>query len=164
MALEKSLWGWLAKARPVLADRLHMQRVENSIEGSGDVEGFYTEAMPELAPGGDFVSFWLELKSEERPARPSTPVRFDLRKREKQIEFMRKRYVMGGAAYWLLQVGSYSERMIYLAPGDYGAALAKGVCEGQLAASCCNYGIFNKNSLPADVFKQVLKCHLKRYR
>lgn len=102
MTLESSLWTWLKQAREKLRD-LHMNRVENVIAGGmPDVEG--------KLQGGR--QFWIELKVAIRvPVLPSTVVRF--RTRDKQSTWLRRRWLVGGNAFMLLQVGP--ER--FLIPG-----------------------------------------------
>jgi len=158
MSRESSLWSWLAKARRALADDLHMERIENLLgAGTPDVEGF----LRTTHRGAGFVlksTFWLELKSSERPARSSTPIRFKLKGREAQIEFMRRRWELGGNAFWLLQVGSGPDRRLYLAPGDAGAQLLHGVTESELAVLCAHTGNFPKNVSPEAILKRVIEC------
>lgn len=169
MARESSLWAWLAKARLEFGPALQINRVENSLmSGMPDVEG-YLKLPDEMRGGfvhnGPFAvsppnegAFWLELKSEERPARPTTPIRFKLRDRDAQIEFMRHRWELGGNAFWFLQVGSYAERRLYLAPGDCGKELARGVTESELAFICCHSGIFTKRFFYVEILKRVIQC------
>ena len=155
MARESSLWKWLSKARLALPDTLQIERVENSIAaGFPDVDGF-------LAPAG---AFQIELKSTERPARPATPVRFALRGREKQIEYMRKRWELGGNAFFLLQVGSGSDRILYLAPGNIGAELQRGITEMALAIACLRTGIFKSPISQKDILERITSCRLSPYR
>lgn len=119
MARESQLWTSLAVAKIRLRERLHMNRVENwATPGTPDVEGFLE--------GMGFFQY--ELKSSMRPMKGG-PVRFDFRKREKQIEYMRRRWTIGGACFFLLQVGHGHGRWIYLVPGDQGEALKSGVTE-----------------------------------
>lgn len=164
MTRESSLWSWLKKARVTLGpNALHMERIENSIgAGTPDVEGyvsfpetFVLTATIQLPNEGQF---WLELKSEERPARTTTPIRFKLRDREKQIEWMKHRWWIGGNAFWLLQVGSGSERMLYLAPGSSGKKLKQGLTESELLVLCCNSGIFRTTISPERILKRVIQC------
>ncbi len=175
MARESSLWKWLSKARDELRERVDLRRVEDAISaGFPDVDGFFlAERGP--PPGShawieDVVlydvpfGFKLELKSEVRPARPATPIRFKLDKRVAQIEFMRKRYAMGEAAYFLLQVGEANDRMLYLAPGDAGARLKAGMTESELALLCAteNGMVFNKTVKPALVIERIRTCFNRR--
>jgi hypothetical protein len=151
MARESSLWKWLSKARLELPDKLQFERVENSLgAGFPDVDGF-------LAPHG---AFQLELKSTERPARPATAIRFALRGREAQIAYMRKRWELGGNAFFLLQVGSAADRLLYLAPGNLGEKLKAGIVESALAAECVYTGIFNHPFSRQDILKRVTTCRL----
>lgn len=122
MARESQLWKSLSQARLILRERLHMHRVENlATPGSPDVEGF-------LEGMGHFE---FELKSAARPVRDG-PVRFDMEDREKQIEYMRRRWAIGGACFWLLQVGSGASRQVYMLEGDAGPAIKAGLTEDQL--------------------------------
>lgn len=154
MARESSLWKWLAKARLELEDALHFQRIENAIAaGFPDVEGYLTTN----DASGAFV---IELKSQDRPARSSTPVRFKLKGRDKQIEFMETRWRLGGNAFWLLQVGSGPERRLYLAPGDLGPRLKTGLTESELAVECVTGSgmVFPKTVRPRDILESVITC------
>lgn len=130
MTRESSLWNWLKKGAKLLRDELHICRVENStMKGMPDVEGKYKHG----------EQFWTELKSAERPARSTTPIRFKVREREAQIEWLTKRYELGGHTYLLLQVGSGPERAIYLISGRFSAAVYRGLTEDHLQdLSCCN--------------------------
>jgi hypothetical protein len=178
MARESSLWKWLAKARDELRDRVDLRRVEDAIgAGFPDVDG-YLRGVPDVAvqfhskaereeyerESRWVFGFKLELKSEVRPARAATPIRFKVEKRAAQIEFMRKRYVMGEAAYFLLQVGEGADRMLYLAPGDCGARLKQGLTESELAVLCAteNGMVFNKSFKPAAVIERIRTCYKRR--
>ena len=164
MTLESNLWGWLRGARRELGATLHINRVENGVmAGMPDVEGFLH------IPGGKgevatIGQFWLELKSSERPARPTTPVRFSLRDREAQIEWMRTRWNIGANAFWLLQVGSGTERRLYLARGDLGERLKAGMTETELFAEVATYGFLGSKLSPGQVIKQVVTCRMKSFR
>lgn len=149
MAREAQLSAWLMKAR---GDDVQITRVEN-LCGAGfpDVDGY---------AGG---AFQIELKSTKRPARGSTPLRFALRGREAQIEYLRKRWSLGGAAFFLLQVGSGADRVLYLAPGDLGDRLREGLTESELALECAPWGVF-KRTTPAEVIKRVVECRSNPYR
>jgi hypothetical protein len=167
MALESSLWTWLAKARVALGDALHMERVENLLgAGTPDVEGFVSfEPLPYPNERLPFRGqFHLELKSSERPVRPMTPVRFKLRNREKQIAFMRRRWELGGNAFFLLQVGSASERFLYLAPGDLGARLQAGITESDLALACLKTGVWSgrRDLSQVDILKRSIQCRVRQ--
>lgn len=183
MALEKSLWAWLAKGRVELGRALDMERVENLLgAGTPDVEGFYClgcicppemrstmrrvlgcehcRAIRDGLPSAS--AFQLELKAAERPARTSTPVRFKLRGRDKQIEHMRRRWELGANAFFLLQVGSASERRLYLAPGSLGPSLLKGMTEAELAVSCLTTGVWSGLKIShVDLFKRVIQCRVR---
>ncbi len=167
MALESSLWKWLRTAACGSFDmNVDMIRVENLI-GSGfpDVDGFVrTFAKLEEREVITTLSFKLELKSSLRPARPATRVRFKLKDRDEQILFMKNRFDMGEAAYFLLQVGEYAERSIYLAPGDCGLQLREGVTESELAVLCAteNGFVFPRNVKSLDIIKGVLICCNRR--
>lgn len=155
MALESSLWAWLKKARVQCGDALHMERIEDLFGGIPDVEGY-------LHLNRCQGQFWLELKSKERPWRETTPIRFPLKKREKQIEFMGRRWAVGGNAFWLLQVGSGGHRRLYLAPGDMGPILANGLPEFELANHCEPYGYFGNKVSPVDILGRVVTCRKER--
>lgn len=136
MARESGLWSWLAKARLHFKLSLHMHRIENPVSpGMPDVEGFLSiEAFAHSPPSSARLShgqFWLELKSASRPVRAKTPVRFKMR--PKQVEWARRRWKLGGACYWLLQVGDGGARRIYMLPGHAGADIDRGLTEVELS-------------------------------
>lgn len=121
MTKENNLWKWLSKVRFELKADLHICRVENStMKGMPDVEGH-------LRGHGQF---WIELKSAKRPARASTPIRFPTR--DEQVEWLQKRWKIGGAAWMLCQVGSASEAKRYLISGGYAAEVHEGMTEERL--------------------------------
>lgn len=147
MALESSLWKWLAKARQ--SSNLDMNRVENFI-GSGfpDVEGY-------LAGHG---SFTFELKSAARPARTNSRVPFKIR--TDQIEWNKRRWSVGGSAMFLCQVGDGSERRVYALPGYIGALLKSGMTEERIRAAALNAECFIGPLDPLDVIVTSLaKAH-----
>lgn len=157
MALERSLWAWLKKARLVFGAALHMERVENSVgAGFPDVEGY----LQTDEHGGQFA---LELKSSERPVRNTTPVRFKFRNREAQIEWMAQRWRLGGNAFFLLQVGSGPDRILYLVPGDHGELLARGVIEAQLAVFALSAGVFAGKAISQkDILIRAVTCRQRQ--
>ena len=121
MAKESSLSKWLMNARKHFRKDLHMCRVENStMRGMPDVEGY-------LRKGGQF---WIELKSADRPARASTPVRFPTR--GEQASWLTKRWYLGGKAWMLCQVGAGHDRKLYLIAGSYAWEVHDGCTEEQL--------------------------------
>lgn len=156
MARETSLWDWLAKARKQVAPGvLHMNRVENYVEaGMADVDGYLN--LPDYA--GEFN---LELKSEERPARSETPLRFKVR--DAQVSWNNARWALGANNFWLLQVGSGSSRTLYLAPGDLGKRLQKGMHEAELAVECIKTGIFKSPHSQLDILKKAITCRANKY-
>lgn len=171
MARESSLWQWLVKAKyePDLRGRLDLRRVEDSIgAGFPDVDGAFVHGVHEPALGGfvrrGVLSFKLELKSEVRPARASTPIRFKVQKRFAQLEFMQRRYDMGEAAYFFLQVGEGADAMRYLLPGNLGGRLRDGVNESELAVLCAteNGMVFDRTVKPAIVIERIQTCYSRR--
>lgn len=158
---------------------LDLRRVEDSCgAGFPDVDGF-----ARLAPDNavhfstaaereeyarehsEPFAFKLELKSELRPAKAATPIRFKVQKRFAQLEFMRKRYTMGESAYFLLQVGEASGRRLYLAPGDCGRQLKAGISESELAVLCATQDgmVFDSKVKPAQIIERIRACSLRRY-
>lgn len=165
MAKESQLWAWLKKAQ--IGGDVDLRRVEDAMgAGFPDVDGFAVLAPGEDAPRGTKphkIAFKLELKSEVRPKRAATPIRFKVEKRVAQLEFLRKRYALGENAYFLLQVGEGAERRIYLAPGDIGHNLKVGITEADLAVHCAVDGyVFPKNVKPMNVILGVLRCSERR--
>lgn len=104
MATEATLWQWASQARRVFGEHLHVERLENMVgAGHPDVEGCL-----------DGIQFWLELKVAKRPARAATKLRFGSPLRDSQVEWGKKRIAAGGRVWYLIQVGSGSERQVYL--------------------------------------------------
>lgn len=159
MSRESSLWDWLKKARHELGPALDMNRVENAVEeGTPDVEG-YLNIPTAKGVGGVEGQFWLELKAEERPAR-NGPIRFKVR--DKQIEWINRRWEIGANAFWLVQVGSGSERRLFLAPGPCGEKLQAGISEAELCIECIYTGVFAGAISHEDLLKRAVTCR-KRF-
>jgi hypothetical protein len=121
MTKEANLWLWLTKPAGIPPRDLHMDRVENYlVAGMPDVEG-------QLLGAGQF---WIELKvCRATPRRESTPARFKTRKA--QVEWLERRWNLGGNAWLLLQVGG--ER--FLVPGSSARAVHwPGLTLGELRA------------------------------
>lgn len=158
MARESSLWKWLSNARLVLRERVDLRRVEDSMgAGFPDVDG-------RLVTDGESFGFKLELKSEVRPAKETTPIRFKVQKRQAQIEFMRRRYAMGEAAYFLLQIGEASEARRYVLPGDCGHELRGGILEAELMVRCVETrGDICTNLIkPHELIERIRLCDTRR--
>jgi len=117
VARESSLWGRLRNTGvPELRERgygVDVQRIENAAAaGHPDVEGFLTD--PFEAAG---EQFWIELKSNDRPVRLSTPIH--PKTRDSQSIWHRTRAEAGCRCHWvLLQVGSGHRACLYLIPGS----------------------------------------------
>lgn len=152
MADESDLWKWLAKARPILREALHITRVENAATaGMPDVEGHIGVAECN-------GQFWFELKCGPRPARGGI-VHFKAAIRDKQIEWNDKRWTLGANNFWLVQVGDGADRSLYLAPGNFGPRLRAGIMEAALAVECVPFGIFRGKSLnQVDLIKRAILC------
>ncbi len=119
---ESGLWNWLSKARKHYRDHLHMNRVENALAaGMPDVEGTLLDKQ-----------FFIELKSSARPARETTAVRFAVRDRQAQIDWLEARWTLAGNAWLLLQVGSGHRLIRYLVPGCYAETIYDGVTEQKI--------------------------------
>ena len=150
MSRETSLWNWLKKSRIELRDELHINRIENSLgKGTPDVEGY-------LYYGGQF---WIELKSSERPKYTSTPIRFKVKDREAQVEWMRRRTLVGGNTWLLLQVGSGHVAKRYLVLGKYATEIYAGVNEKRLRELT---KLSEVKPTPSDVVKRAAKKSLSR--
>lgn len=117
MARESSLWQRCITGRIALQDRghlLHLGRIENSAgSGNPDVDGCL-----------DGTQLWIELKSELRPKRRTTPIRFKVR--ESQSDWHRLRSEAGCRTNWVLvQVGESHKAKLYLIAGrDYDKLIA----------------------------------------
>jgi len=121
MSKESSLWKWLKKSKQQFAGDLDIHRVENYVsQGMPDVEGYLRH----------YGQFWCELKSAPQPARTTTPVRFKVR--EAQVLWLTRRWLLGGNAWMLLQVGSGHKRCLYLVPGRYSREVCDGLTEDEL--------------------------------
>ena len=110
MALEKSLWQRCKTGVKHLekgGHLAHVCRLENSAgEGHPDVEGVI-----------EGQSFWIELKSNDRPARATTVIRS--KTRESQSIWHRERTEAGSRIHWvLIQVGEAHAAKLYLIPGS----------------------------------------------
>ena len=111
MARESALWARLrGTAVPELLWKKHkvlLERIENLVSaGRPDVEGCI-----------DSLWIFIELKSEDRPARPSTPIR--PKTRPSQSIWHREATNAGSRVHWvLLQVGEGRKARLYLIPGD----------------------------------------------
>lgn len=119
---ESNLWSWLKKGGKELRYRLHMNRIENAVSsGMPDVEGCL-----------DGSQFWIELKCEPRPVRPTTKIK--PRFQPKQVPWIKRRARAGGIAYVLLQVGSSCGARRYLIADEHLDTLEKiGFTEAALA-------------------------------
>jgi hypothetical protein len=111
MAFESALWQRVRKAGVrlrALLHGVHMCRIENSAgDGNPDVEACIDGAL-----------FSAELKSEDRPKRATTPIRFKVR--ESQSIWHRERCAAGCRHNWILaQVGEAHEARLYLIPGKF---------------------------------------------
>jgi hypothetical protein len=110
MALESSLWTRCRNGVKLLkkcGHGTHFCRLENSAgEGNPDVEGVIN---------GD--QCWIELKSNDRPARATTVIRS--KTRESQSIWHRERTEAGSRIHWvLIQVGEAHAARLYLIPGS----------------------------------------------
>lgn len=162
MAKETQLWNWLRDLRFTMGIAADLRRVED-MTGAGfpDVDGF-----ARWDAAGDTLAFKLELKSHVRPARAATPIRFPLEKRHAQILFLARRYALGEAAYFFLQVGEGADRRLYLAPGDAGDALREGLNESELAVLCATAGkglVFPKGVKQMEIIQGVRTCNTRRF-
>lgn len=165
MAKESQLWQWLSGARVALRGQLQMERIENLLgAGTPDVEGYVRITDKTMVTHNTEAQFWLELKSHERPARADTPIRFPLKDRENQIAFLRRRWDLGGNAFFLVQVGSGHERRLYLLAGDMGRQLQAGMTESDIAVECAAYGCLPPKMTPAEVLIWVATCRTKLSR
>lgn len=110
MARESSLW---QRCRTGIKHLIacghvaHFCRIENAAgEGNPDVEGVI-----------DGDQCWIELKSNDRPARPLTLIR--PKTRESQSIWHRERTEAGSTIHWvLIQVGEAHAAKLYLIPGS----------------------------------------------
>lgn len=102
---------------------LHMTRVENKLGGgTPDVNLSYA--------GRDA---WVELKGANRPARPTTAIRFKFQ--PGQIPWLEKRWRCGGLSWLYVRVGFGKVSRYVLCPGVPGllGCVEQGMTEAQLA-------------------------------
>lgn len=117
MARESALWQRCITGRKTLAAQGHhicLMRIENTAgTGHPDVEGC-----------DDGIQLWIELKSELRPKRRTTPIRFKVR--QSQSDWHKERSECGCRTNWILvQVGESSKAKLYLIAGrDYDKLVA----------------------------------------
>ena len=143
MTSETGLWRWLKGANKELRADLHMQRVENSVgSGAPDVEG-------KLRLGDQF---WIELKSAKRP-KADGPVRFKVR--DAQVEWLKRRALVGGRGWLLLQVGSGHAARRYLIHGSLARQIKAGCAEAWLEDRCALGMHPGYRPSPADVVRKA---------
>jgi hypothetical protein len=111
MARESALWTRMkngVKDLRFLGYPIDLQRLENEVAaGHPDVEGCI-----------DGAQVWIELKSELRPVRATTPIHPKVR--DSQRDWHRDRCKAGCRCNWvLLQVGEGSAASLYLIPGRH---------------------------------------------
>lgn len=110
MALESALWQRVRKggiALKMLGHKVHIGRIENSSGvGNPDVNG--------CIDGGTLD---IELKSESRPARATTPIHPKVK--PSQSIWHLERTEAGCKTHWvLIQVGDNAQAKLYLIPGS----------------------------------------------
>jgi hypothetical protein len=150
VARESSLWARLKETGIVelryRGFKVDLQRLENSVAaGHPDVEGFIK------APHANIGSqVWIELKSEGRPARKSTPIH--PKTRESQSIWHKNRTEAGCRCHWvLLQVGEGRRAALYLIPGCYYDRLE--APESELAS----ISVVSPDASPAEVLEQAAR-------
>lgn len=131
MARESALWQRVRTARAILIEtghRIDLQRLENAVgTGHPDVEGCI-----------DTIQVWIELKSTDRPARKTTPIRLrsNPKTRKSQSRWHKNRAQAGCKTnFVLLQVGEQSKARLYLIPGTLYDQLESP--ESELELLCC---------------------------
>jgi len=133
MARESALWRRVKDAgnAALIAGRcrIDLQRIENDVgAGHPDVDGCI-----------DAVQVWIELKSCDRPKRPSTPLRLrsNPKTREAQKTWHVRRAAAGCRHNWvLLQAGEAYSARLYLIPGTFYEALESPEAELELLSFC----------------------------
>lgn len=150
MARESALWTRL-KATGVVelqyrGFKVDLQRIENAATaGHPDVEGCI--CTPFESTGHQV---WIELKSNDRPKRPSTAIR--PRTRESQSIWHKRRTDAGCRCHWvLLQVGSGHKSSLYLIPGHRYDDIH--VPESQLT----ELSVVSPDASPADVLERAAR-------
>jgi hypothetical protein len=118
--LEKNFWADWVKPR-LARQGVLAERVEN-LAGSGT---------PDVGAIRDGTVLKVELKTCARPARPSTPLRVEVKPTQPAWHARWAR--AGGLSVWLVQVGSGPHARRYALPGPLGERLAAGLTEAELA-------------------------------
>jgi hypothetical protein len=123
-----------------------LQRLENAAgQGHPDVEGCICSPLDTIG-----AQVWIELKSEERPARATTPIH--PKTRESQSIWHRKRVEAGCRCNWvLLQVGEGRRGKLYLIPGSFYDKLH--VPEAELE----RMSVVSPDASPADVLERAAR-------
>lgn len=150
MARESGLWGRLKDTGvPDLIGRgfkVDLQRVENAASsGHPDVEGAVCTPL-------DIISsqVWIELKSEERPKRATTPIH--PKTRESQSIWHNRRTEAGCRCHWILvQVGSAHKAALYLIPGHLYDKIEVPECE------LARMSVVSPDASPADVLERAAR-------
>lgn len=119
MSGEGAFWAWLRGGFLPVVD----QAVR--IESFKDI--------PDLEACVAGRTFWAELKSCERPARPTTALDYDLT--QGQALWLKSRREAGGAAWLLVRVGFRGRRACYLVDGAYAEQFVERPMEEDLASS-----------------------------
>lgn len=122
---ESSLWKWLRGAEKYCGALLHWERVENLVaKGTPDVMGCVEGS-----------TFSLELKSVERPKRPTTPLHLNVT--NEQALWAKARHKAGGRHWFLVCVGGDKR---YLVQGLHALMLVEPLTEEMLESFSDNYG------------------------
>ena len=144
MARESALWARIrGTAIPELLWKKHavdLQRLENSVgQGHPDVEGCI-----------DGAQIWIELKSEDRPVRPTTAVK--PKTRPSQSIWHKERTKAGSRIHWvLLQVGEGRKARLYLIPGDRYDEICTTEAELELLS------VLSPTASPADILLRATR-------
>jgi hypothetical protein len=150
MARESALWGRLRDTGvPDLIDKgfkVDLQRVENAAtSGHPDVEGCICDPLDTIG-----AQVWIELKSEGRPARDTTPIH--PKTRPSQSIWHRKRVLSGCRCNWiLLQVGSGNRAALYLIPGHAYDKIEVPECE------LAYLSVVSPDASPADILERAAR-------
>jgi hypothetical protein len=147
VARESALWQRLRTGRTELLHRgykVHINRIENAVtSGLPDIEGCICAPLEIL--GGQL---WVEMKSNERPKRSTTPIH--PKTRESQSIWHKARTEAGCRCHWvLIQVGSGHQSSLYLIPGSHYDDIH--VPESKLA----ELSVVSPDASPADVLERA---------
>lgn len=116
---EKNLWNRIREALRVFRADVHYTRIENSVSDS------YPDVEVSLLWEGVNYSATFELKTAHRPANADTNVDAS-HVRTGQVRWLKKRWIVRGSSWLLIQIGSGKDLARYLIPGHMAGMAQQG--------------------------------------